>query len=213
MPRTSSTVTTTLLALALLPCLLAPTPAEGQAPDLDVSVWGGPAFPVGDLGRVTGTGFVVGMGIAYPVAPRVRLRTDVELFSRPGVAVGDERPADVYERFITLGGDVRLTSRESPWGVAGQLGAGVSILSSDPVYVQGAPAPGFVQLAEEKFAAYAGLEARYEPSSDVTPFLRARGALSTAGRSMAVFRSVDPAVGTSGLFVSFPVEAGLTITF
>lgn len=210
---------TTVLVLALLGGLAttsgteAQVPAEApvQVPDLEVSVWGGPAFPVGDLGRVTRTGYAVGMGIAYPMGSRVRLRTDVKFFSRPGTAVDGQLPVDVQERFITLGGDVDLASRASPWGVAVQVGAGVSILSSDPVSVQDSARP--VQLAEEKFAAYAGLEARYELGSDVTPFLRARGALSTAGRSVAVFRRVDPAVGHSGLFVSFPIEAGLTIAF
>jgi hypothetical protein len=210
---------TAVLALALLAGQAVTTETAAQVrdeapaprPELEVSVWGGPAFPVGDLGRVTGTGFAVGMGIAYPLGSRFRLRTDVEFFSRPGAGIVGERPADVHERFITLGGDVELISRASPWGVAAQLGAGVSILSSDPVSVQG-PAR-FVQLSEEKFAAYAGLEARHAVSSDVISFVRARGALSTAGRSVAVFRSVDPAVGRSGLFVSFPIEAGLTIAF
>lgn len=201
-----------LLALALVSGLTGATALEAQAPDLEIGVWGGPAFPVADLGKVTGTGIVVGAGIAYPLTPTFRLRTDVAFFERPGVGAGDERPVDVYERFITLGGDVELTPGTSPWGLAAQLGAGVSILSSDPVTVPGSRL-GFVQLAEEKFAAYAGLEARYELSSDVIPFLRARGALSTAGRSMAVLRFVDPAVGESGPFVSLPIEAGVTIAF
>lgn len=130
------------------------TQARAQAPDLEVGVWGGPAFAVGDL---------------------------------------------------------ELTPRASRWGVAAQLGAGVSILSSDPISVPGRLRS--VQLAEEKFAAYAGLVARYEVSRDVTPFLRGRGALSTAGRSLGVFRFVDPSVARSGLFLSVPVEAGLTISF
>lgn len=124
------------------------TQARAQAPDLEVGVWGGPAFAVGDL---------------------------------------------------------ELTPRASRWGVAAQLGAGVSILSSDPISVPGRLRS--VQLAEEK------LVARYEVSRDATPFLRGRGALSTAGRSLGVFRFVDPSVARSGLFLSVPVEAGLTISF
>lgn len=216
----SSTRKTTVLVLALLSGMAATTEAEAQvrdgprvsAPDLEVSVWGGPAFPVGDLAKVTETGVAVGMGIAYPLGSRVRLRTDVEFFSRPGAEVAGDRPVDVYERFITLGGDVELASRSSPWGLGAQLGAGVSILSSDPLPVR-APGRTVVQLAEEKFAAYAGLEARYDVSSDLTPFLRARGTLSTAGHSMAVFQGIDPSVGSSGQFVSFPIEAGLRISF
>lgn len=202
-----------VLVLALMSGLTATTGAEAQAPDLEVGVWGGPAFPVGDLAKVTGTGAALGMGIAYPLGSRARLRTDVEFFSRPGAEVAGERPVDVSEWFITLGGDLELTSRASPWGLGAQLGAGVSILSSDPVLIQAPVRSVVLQLAEEKFAAYAGLEARYEVSSDLTPFLRARGALSTAGRSVAVFRGIDPAVGHSGSFVSFPIEAGLTISF
>ena len=200
-------------ALAVLSALLVAAGAsEAQAPDLDVSVWGGPAFAVGELAKVTDTGVSVGVGIAYPLGRRFRLRTDVVFFSRPGTEVDGGRPVDVYERFITLGGDLELTPRASRWRVAAQAGAGVSILSSDPISVDQGAVP-FVQLAEEKFAAYAGLEARYEVSRDVTPFLRARGALSTAGGSLRLFRFVDPSVARSGPFLSVPVEAGLTITF
>lgn len=73
--------------IALLAGLLAlPTPSEAQVPDLEFSAWAGPAFPVGDLGKLTGTGFGVGMGIAYPLSRRVLLRTDVQAFSRPGAS-------------------------------------------------------------------------------------------------------------------------------
>lgn len=213
MSRCWCTRRTSVPAIVLLAGLLAASPpSQAQGTDLDVSVWGGPAFAVGDLAKVTDTGVGVGMGIAYPLGRRFRLRTDVVFFSRPGADVAGQRPVDVYERFITLGGDLELTPRTSRWGLAAQLGAGVSILSSDPISVQQGPR-SFVQLAEEKFAAYAGLEARYEMSRDVTPFLRAKGALSTAGRSLGVFRLVDPSVARSGLFLSIPVEAGLTITF
>lgn len=197
--------------LSALLALAGPGEASAQAPDLEVAVWGGPAVPVGDLAKVTDTGVSVGMGLAYPLGRRFRLRTDVMFFSRPGAEVEGGRPVDIHERFLTLGGDLELTPGVGRWDVAAQLGAGVSILSSDPISVPGRVRS--LQLAEEKFAAYAGLEARYEVSRDVRPFLRARGTLSTAGRSLGVFRLVDPSVARSGLFLSVPVEAGLTITF
>lgn len=192
--------------------------AEGEAQnsDLDISARGGMAVPVGNLGQVTDLGYGLGAGIAYPLGSGIRLRTDVEYFYFPGQPVDEgSRGADVSQWFLLLGGDLDLAPHSSPWGVRAQVGAGVSLLGTDPLPVPD-PITGttfFRQLDRELFTWHAGFEAHYAVSSSFVPFLRVRGLLTRAGGSVAAFRGIDDTLGESGLFVSIPLEAGFSLSF
>lgn len=188
---------------------------HAQTGDLDVSARGGVAVPVGDLGRVADLGYGLGAGLAYPLGSGVRLRTDVEFYFHPGERVDRVIPADVNQWFVFLGGDIELAPRSSPWRVRPQLGAGVSLLGTDPLPLQ-FPVNGTttsLQLDREHFAWHAGLEAEYAVSASFAPFLRVRGLFTQTGGTVAAFRGIDEEIGKSGTFVSFPLEAGFSLSF
>lgn len=192
--------------------------AEGHAQnsDLDVSVRGGMAIPVGNLGKATDLGYGMGAGIAYPLGSGIRLRTDLEFSYFPGQPLDDgSRGADVSQWFVLIGGDLDLAPRSSPWGVRAQVGTGVSLLGTDPLPIPD-PITGtssFRQLDRELFTWHAGFEAHYAVSSTFAPFLRARGLFARAGGSVAAFRGIDDSLGESGWFVSIPLEAGFSLSF
>jgi hypothetical protein len=188
---------------------------EAQANRLDLSARGGMAVPVGNLGQVAQPGYGLGTGIAYPLGSGIRLRTDVEFFYFPGEPAKSElyRPADVTQWFLFLGADVDLAPRTSPWGVRAQVGAGASLLGTDPLPLPFGTSTPFVQLDRELFAWHAGVTADYALNSSFAPFLRVRGLFTRGGGSVAAFRGIDADVGDAGLFVSIPLEAGFTVSF
>lgn len=184
--------------------------SQAQTRTVEVSARGGTAIPVGSLGQVTDLGYVFGAGLAYPLGRRVRLRTDVEFLFHPGVE-HERRGVDVDQWFFFLGADVDLGPRESPLGIRAEFGTGLSLLGSDPLSQP--VGRRFLQLHEEQFAWHAGLEARYEVTDSFTPYLRARGLYTYAGNDVALFRMVDEDVGEGGLFVSIPLEVGVSLSF
>jgi len=196
------------LIYASVAVLLLALPATAQ---VSVEARGGLSVPVGDLARIAEAGPTLGLGLAYVVGPSLRLRTDVDFVENPGVKdPPGGRSADVFQWFIMLGLEYELVGGDGPWGLRGTLGAGVSLLSTDPLFGMAGEAS---KLNEERFAATTFVEGEYRVSTSLAPYFRAQLLVTFLGDRLAAFQHVDPSVGDSGPLIGIPLEVGVRYSF
>lgn len=138
------------LLLVLTPCSLTaqlgPGSDSGSGGDLWLEARAGTAFTMGDLADFSERGGAWGAGVAYGVAPRLRLRADVHaaylpgadwdnLKALPGGGIVDEGAPDkgpATDLVHVIGSaQVRLNEAGSRWAIRAHAGAGVTFLSAE----------------------------------------------------------------------------------
>lgn len=198
---------TFVLAAGLL--FVAAPEAWAQSP-VSVQLRGGIVFPVGDLAKITNTGYDLGLGFAYRLSPRWHLRAEMDVVQHPGAenAAGGT-PRDITIWYLLIGAEWSVLDRASPWELLVGAGVGLSEVDSDPL-----PPPGRPPRLDETVPASSGvLEARYRVSESFSVNARARILVAFMGSRLSFLQGLDPSIGDSGALVSVPLEAGVRFSF
>lgn len=188
--------------------------AQEPAPAFEGMAAAGVAIPAGGLADVTSTGVAVGGGLIYRFQPHFAVRADVNADMLDGTSdsFGNQFPS-MKLLHVTGGFQVDLPKpdwQDVPLTTSVDVGLGLTHMSTNESDVP-APVGGF---SKTFFAATGALRLGWRFDPHVEAFAQGRTYLTMGKRGdLLVFTNHSPEVGFLRTLWSFPITAGLRLSF
>lgn len=192
----------------------AQVPEPAAPPAFEVMASGGIAIPAGGLADITSAGPALGGSVSYRFLPHFGFRAGVgaDLLDGTQDAQGNQFPSTSMVH-ITGGLLVDLARpdwQDSPLTTSVDVGLGITHMKTNASDVP-APVGGF---SKTFFAATGGLRIGWRFDEHVEAFGEGRTYMTLGKRGdLAVLSNHSPAVGSLRDLWSFPITAGVRVTF